>query len=71
MTVYYALLMESFLELGNVLGFVEEQIVSIRAKEPDELGATSTWLLDTTRRKALSGWRSLEFQKRQSNPHLD
>ena len=27
LTVYYALLLESFLELGNVLGFTEEQIV--------------------------------------------
>ncbi|ALS76889.1 hypothetical protein AUC31_17425 [Planococcus rifietoensis] len=27
LTVYYALLLESFLELGNVLGFKEEQIV--------------------------------------------
>lgn len=27
LTVYYALLLESFLELGNLLGFTEEQIV--------------------------------------------
>lgn len=27
LTVYFALLLESFLELGNVLGFTEEQIV--------------------------------------------